>query len=103
MTFLLLSTEKHIVAHFHYLFLQGHVMVQGTYSELQTSGLDIVSLLRSDAEAHSVGSCSVDPEELSLRSQWTICSHGSDCSSSSLLLPDSSCTDQLHVGIFPKD
>uniref|UniRef100_A0A3B4GL42 Multidrug resistance-associated protein 4-like n=1 Tax=Pundamilia nyererei TaxID=303518 RepID=A0A3B4GL42_9CICH len=76
---------------------EGHVMVQGTYSELQTSGLDIVSLLRSDAEAHSVGSCSVDPDKLSLRSQWTICSHGSHCSSSSLLLPDSSCTDQLHV------
>uniref|UniRef100_A0A3B4GNU5 Multidrug resistance-associated protein 4-like n=1 Tax=Pundamilia nyererei TaxID=303518 RepID=A0A3B4GNU5_9CICH len=68
---------------------EGHVMVQGTYSELQTSGLDIVSLLRSDAEAHSVGSCSVDPDKLSLRSQWTICSHGSHCSSSSLLLPDS--------------
>uniref|UniRef100_A0AAX7TN60 Multidrug resistance-associated protein 4 n=1 Tax=Astatotilapia calliptera TaxID=8154 RepID=A0AAX7TN60_ASTCA len=76
---------------------EGHVMVQGTYSELQTSGLDIVSLLRSDVEAHSVGSCSVDPDKLSLRSQWTICSHGSHCSSSSLLLPDSSCTDQLHV------
>uniref|UniRef100_A0A3B4GQL7 Multidrug resistance-associated protein 4-like n=1 Tax=Pundamilia nyererei TaxID=303518 RepID=A0A3B4GQL7_9CICH len=78
---------------------EGHVMVQGTYSELQTSGLDIVSLLRSDAEAHSVGSCSVDPDKLSLRSQWTICSHGSHCSSSSLLLPDSSCTDQLHVEV----
>ncbi|XP_006804146.1 multidrug resistance-associated protein 4-like isoform X1 [Neolamprologus brichardi] len=78
---------------------KGHVMVQRTYSELQTSGLDIVSLLRSDAEAHSVGSCSVDPEKLSLLSQWTICSHGSHCSSSSLLLPDSSCTDQLHVEV----
>uniref|UniRef100_A0A669E2P6 Multidrug resistance-associated protein 4 n=1 Tax=Oreochromis niloticus TaxID=8128 RepID=A0A669E2P6_ORENI len=76
---------------------EGHIMVQGTYSELQSSGLDIVSLLRSDEEAHSVGSCSVDPEKLSLRSQWTIRSQGSHCSSSSLLLPDSSCTDQLPV------
>ncbi|KAL3999292.1 ATP-dependent DNA helicase PIF1 [Sarotherodon galilaeus] len=78
---------------------EGHIMVQGTYSELQTSGLDIVSLLRSDEEAHSVGSCSVDPEKLSLRSQWTIRSQGSHCSSSSLLLPDSSCTDQLSVEV----
>uniref|UniRef100_A0A669E0Y9 Multidrug resistance-associated protein 4 n=1 Tax=Oreochromis niloticus TaxID=8128 RepID=A0A669E0Y9_ORENI len=78
---------------------EGHIMVQGTYSELQSSGLDIVSLLRSDEEAHSVGSCSVDPEKLSLRSQWTIRSQGSHCSSSSLLLPDSSCTDQLPVEV----
>ncbi|XP_063323041.1 ATP-binding cassette sub-family C member 4-like isoform X4 [Pelmatolapia mariae] len=75
---------------------EGHIMVQGTYNELQTSGLHIVSLLRSDEEAHS---CSVDPEKVSLRSQWTIRSHGSHCSSSSLLLPDSSCTDQLPVEV----
>ncbi|XP_030600304.1 multidrug resistance-associated protein 4-like [Archocentrus centrarchus] len=71
---------------------EGHIKVQGTYSELQSSGLDMVSLLRSDEEPRSA-----DPEKLSSHSQRTNRSHDSHCSSSSLLPPESSCTDQLPV------
>ncbi|KAM9766341.1 ATP-binding cassette sub-family C member 4-like isoform 2-T2 [Menidia menidia] len=68
----------------HILVLrEGHVMSQGTYGELQSSGLDVASLLRSEE-----GPEPADPERLSLLSQRTNFSHGSGCSHSSLLPPD---------------
>ncbi|XP_041822005.1 ATP-binding cassette sub-family C member 4-like isoform X1 [Chelmon rostratus] len=75
---------------------EGHVTALGTYSELQRSDLDIVSLLRSDEEQDR-WSRSADPDRLSLHSQRTTLSHSSHCSYSSLLPPESSCTDQLPV------
>ncbi|XP_020506427.1 LOW QUALITY PROTEIN: ATP-binding cassette sub-family C member 4 [Labrus bergylta] len=59
---------------------EGHIMAQGTYSDLQGSGLDFVSLLKS-VEEQDEGSA--DADRVSLQS------HGSHCSSSSLLRPDS--------------
>ncbi|XP_074520696.1 ATP-binding cassette sub-family C member 4-like [Halichoeres trimaculatus] len=67
---------------------EGHIMAQGTYSELQGSGLDFVSLLKSDEEQER-GSRSADTDRLSLRS------HSSLCSYNSLLPPESSKADQL--------
>ncbi|KAM4537947.1 ATP-binding cassette sub-family C member 4-like isoform 2-T2 [Fundulus diaphanus] len=72
---------------------EGHVMGQGTYSELQSSDLDVVSLLTKDAEQ----SCSADSDKVSLYSQRTNFSRGSHCSHSSLLPSDSTCSDQLPV------
>ncbi|XP_012731319.2 multidrug resistance-associated protein 4 [Fundulus heteroclitus] len=72
---------------------EGHVMGQGTYSELQTSDLDVVSLLTKDVEP----SRSAESDKVSLYSQRTNFSHGSHCSHSSLLPSDSTCSDQLPV------
>ncbi|KAM4711154.1 ATP-binding cassette sub-family C member 4-like isoform 2-T2 [Anableps anableps] len=73
---------------------EGHLMGQGTYNELQSSGLDMVSLLRKDEEQER-WSRSADSDRLSLLSQWTNFSHGSHCSHNSLLPSDSICPDQL--------
>uniref|UniRef100_A0A8C4NTG3 Multidrug resistance-associated protein 4 n=1 Tax=Dicentrarchus labrax TaxID=13489 RepID=A0A8C4NTG3_DICLA len=75
---------------------EGHITAQGTASELQRSGLNIVSLLRSDEEQDR-WSQSADPDKLSLHSQRNNLSHSSHCSYSSLLPPESDCTDQLPV------
>lgn len=74
-------------------------MVQGTYSQLCSSGLDVVSLLSSSEEQERL-SQSADPDKLSLVSQRTKRSHSSHCSQSSLLPPESNLTDQLPVGAF---
>ncbi|GAA6216134.1 multidrug resistance-associated protein 4-like [Lates japonicus] len=73
---------------------EGHIMVQGTYSQLCSSGLDVVSLLSSSEEQERL-SQSADPDKLSLVSQRTKRSHNSHCSQSSLLPPESNLTDQL--------
>uniref|UniRef100_A0A087XBS8 Multidrug resistance-associated protein 4 n=1 Tax=Poecilia formosa TaxID=48698 RepID=A0A087XBS8_POEFO len=65
---------------------EGHIMGQGSYGELQRSGLDVVSLLRKDEEQNS--------DKLSLHSQWTNFSHSSH---SSLLPADTGYSDQLPV------
>ncbi|XP_035533359.1 multidrug resistance-associated protein 4-like [Morone saxatilis] len=89
--------QQHLKAADQILVLkEGHIMAQGTVSELQRSGLNIVSLLRSDEEQDR-WSQSADPDKLSLHSQRTNCSHSSHCSYSSLLLPESNCTNQLPV------
>lgn len=72
---------------------QGLVMAQGTYSELQNSGLDAASLLRSDEEPER-RSRSAEPDKLSL--------HSSHCSYSSLPQQDSARTDQLPVRTFSR-
>ncbi|XP_032412503.1 multidrug resistance-associated protein 4-like isoform X1 [Xiphophorus hellerii] len=59
---------------------EGRITGQGSYEELQRSGLDVVSLLRKDEEQ--------DSDKLSLHSQWTNSSH------SSLLPADTSYSDQ---------
>ncbi|CAK6978676.1 ATP-binding cassette sub-family C member 4-like [Scomber scombrus] len=66
---------------------EGHIMAQGTYNELQRSGLDIASMLRSEEEPEQ-RSPSAEPDKLSLHSQRTNRSH---CSHSSLLPPESNC------------
>lgn len=76
-------------------------MAKGTYNELQCSGLDIVSLLKSEEEQERL-SGSADRDKLSLHSQRTNCSHGSHCSYSSLLPPEGNCADQLPVGTFSR-
>ncbi|XP_027867482.1 multidrug resistance-associated protein 4-like [Xiphophorus couchianus] len=63
--------------------LQGRITGQGSYGELQRSGLDVFSLLRKDEEQ--------DSDKLSLHSQWTNSSHSSH---SSLLPADTSYSDQ---------
>ncbi|XP_071321048.1 ATP-binding cassette sub-family C member 4-like isoform X2 [Trachinotus anak] len=73
---------------------EGHIMAQGTYSELRSSGLDMVSLLRSNEEQERWAR-SADPDKQSLQSQRTNRSHSSHCSQSSLLPPESNYTDQL--------
>lgn len=70
-------------------------MAQGTYSELQGSGLDFVSLLKSDEEPER-GSRSADTDRLSLRS------HSSLTSYNSLLPPESCKAEQLPVGTSPE-
>ncbi|XP_075333092.1 ATP-binding cassette sub-family C member 4-like [Odontesthes bonariensis] len=65
---------------------EGHIIGQGTYSELQSSGLDVVSLLRSDEQDR--WSCSSDLDQVSLHSQRTNFSHSSQCSYQSLLPSD---------------
>ncbi|XP_038572955.1 multidrug resistance-associated protein 4-like isoform X2 [Micropterus salmoides] len=88
---------QHLRAANQILVLQeGHIMAQGTYNELQCSGLDIVSLLKSDEEQERC-SRSAEPDKLSLHSQRTVRSHSSHCSNSSLLPPESNWTDQLPV------
>uniref|UniRef100_A0A668S9Z1 Multidrug resistance-associated protein 4 n=1 Tax=Oreochromis aureus TaxID=47969 RepID=A0A668S9Z1_OREAU len=57
---------------------EGQIMVQGTYSELQSTGLDMVSLLRSDEEQEQMSQFA-DPEKLSLQSRWTNDSDSSHC------------------------
>ncbi|XP_072240527.1 ATP-binding cassette sub-family C member 4-like isoform X2 [Leuresthes tenuis] len=86
-----LRAADHIV-----VLREGHIMSRGTYSELQSSGLDMVSLLRSDEEQERPPR-SADPEILSLHSQRTNFSRSSSCSYSSLLPSDGSCIDQLPV------
>ncbi|KAM4560262.1 ATP-binding cassette sub-family C member 4-like [Odontesthes bonariensis] len=86
-----LKAADHIV-----VLREGHIMSQGTYSELHSAGLDVVSLLKSDEEQER-RSRSADPERLSLHSQKTNFSRSSSCSYSSLLPSDGNCTDQLPV------
>uniref|UniRef100_A0A3B4ZXD9 Multidrug resistance-associated protein 4-like n=1 Tax=Stegastes partitus TaxID=144197 RepID=A0A3B4ZXD9_9TELE len=88
----------------HILVLkEGHIMGQGTYKELQRSGLDVVSLLRTDEEQEQ--SRSADPEKMSLISQRTSLSHSSHCSNSSLLPPESNGPEQPveTVGAFEEE
>lgn len=74
-------------------------MCQGTYNELQHSGLDIASLLRSEEEQDRLSELA-EPGRLSLYSQR---SNRSQCSHSSLLPPpESTGTEQLPVGTFSK-
>ncbi|CAJ1086991.1 LOW QUALITY PROTEIN: multidrug resistance-associated protein 4-like [Xyrichtys novacula] len=69
---------------------EGHIMAQGTYSELQSSGVDFVSLLKSDEEQEH-NSRSADTDRLSLRS------HSSLTSYNSLLPADSNKKDQISI------
>ncbi|KAF6715600.1 Multidrug resistance-associated protein 4 [Oryzias melastigma] len=73
---------------------EGHIMAQGTFKELQSSGLDVVAVLGQDEDPEH--SRSAEPEKASLHSQRTNFSHNSHCSHSSLLLSDNF-TDQLPV------
>ncbi|KAF3857403.1 hypothetical protein F7725_009262 [Dissostichus mawsoni] len=69
---------------------EGHIMAEGTYNELQSSGLNFQSLQTSDEDQE----CSIrspEPDRLSLLSKRTNNSHSSQ---SSLLLPESRFTDQ---------
>ncbi|XP_033471881.1 ATP-binding cassette sub-family C member 4-like isoform X2 [Epinephelus lanceolatus] len=72
---------------------EGRIMAQGTYNELQSSGLDIVSLQKISEEQERL-SRSGDSDRQSLLSQRTIQSQSSH---SSLLPPESSRVDQLPV------
>ncbi|XP_039997779.1 multidrug resistance-associated protein 4-like isoform X2 [Xiphias gladius] len=88
---------QHLRAADQILVLQeGHIMAQGTYNELCSSGLDMVSLLWTNEEQERL-SQSADPDKLSLHSQLTNRTHNSHCSSSNLLPPESNLTDQLPV------
>uniref|UniRef100_A0A673BSI4 Cystic fibrosis transmembrane conductance regulator n=1 Tax=Sphaeramia orbicularis TaxID=375764 RepID=A0A673BSI4_9TELE len=82
----------------HILVLkEGHIMAEGTYSKLEGSGFDIVSLVRSDEEQDR-WSRNADLEQLSLRSTKTNRSRNSrnsHCSVSSLLPPEGAGTDHL--------
>uniref|UniRef100_A0A3Q1C9L1 Multidrug resistance-associated protein 4 n=1 Tax=Amphiprion ocellaris TaxID=80972 RepID=A0A3Q1C9L1_AMPOC len=87
---------QHLTAADHILALkEGHIMGQGTYSELQCSGLDVVSLLRIEEEQDRTRSA--DPEMQSLFSQRTNLSHSSQCSYSSLLPAESNSPEQPPV------
>lgn len=77
-------------------------MVQGSYSELQSSDLDMVSLLRRDEEQEQL-SPFADPEKLSLQSLWTNDSHSSHCFLNCPLPPESTYTEHLPVCIFTKE
>ncbi|KAK5891406.1 hypothetical protein CgunFtcFv8_018661 [Champsocephalus gunnari] len=69
---------------------EGHIMAEGTYNELQSSGLNFQSLQRSDEDQE----CSIrspEPDRLSLLSKRTNNSHSSQ---SSLLVPESRFTEQ---------
>lgn len=77
-------------------------MVQGSYSELQSSDLDMVSLLRRDEEQEQL-SPFADPEKLSLQSRWTNDSHSSHCFLNFPLPLESTYTDHLPVCIFTKE
>ncbi|KAF3857402.1 hypothetical protein F7725_009261 [Dissostichus mawsoni] len=69
---------------------EGHIMAEGTYNELQSSGLNFQSLQTSDEDQE----CSVrspEPDRLSLLSKRTNNSHSSQ---SSLLVSESRFTDQ---------
>lgn len=67
-------------------------MTQGTYHELNSTGFDMVSLMKSDEDL-----CpgALEPDKPSIRSRNTTHSHGS------LLQPDSS-ADELPVGVVSK-
>ncbi|KAM9836010.1 ATP-binding cassette sub-family C member 4-like [Aulostomus maculatus] len=75
---------------------EGHVMAHSTYNELQGSGLDIVTLLKSDEDLGR-WSQSADPDKQSSHSMRTSQSHNSHCSYSSLLPPESNGPDHLPV------
>ncbi|XP_076736105.1 ATP-binding cassette sub-family C member 4 [Maylandia zebra] len=75
---------------------EGQIMVQGSYSELQSSDLDMVSLLRRDEEQEQL-SPFADPEKLSLQSRWTNDSHSSHCFLNCPLPPESTYTEHLPV------
>uniref|UniRef100_A0A3P8RDG4 Multidrug resistance-associated protein 4 n=1 Tax=Astatotilapia calliptera TaxID=8154 RepID=A0A3P8RDG4_ASTCA len=81
---------------------EGQIMVQGSYSELQSSDLDMVSLLRRDEEQEQL-SPFADPEKLSLQSRWTNDSHSSHCFLNCPLPPESTYTEHLPVCIFTKE
>uniref|UniRef100_A0A667Z628 Multidrug resistance-associated protein 4 n=1 Tax=Myripristis murdjan TaxID=586833 RepID=A0A667Z628_9TELE len=83
-----LKAADHIV-----VLMEGHVMAQGTYDELRCSGLDFVSLLKSDEEQERRPQAA-DPDKLSMLSQKTIRSCGSSTSHNSLL-PAENWADQL--------
>ncbi|KAM6893505.1 ATP-binding cassette sub-family C member 4-like [Xenentodon cancila] len=88
---------QHLRAADHILVLrEGHVMVQGTYNELQHSGLDVMSLLRHEEDQEQI-SRSLDPDKVSLVSQKTHFSHGSHSSYCSLLPSDNNCIQQLPI------
>lgn len=70
-------------------------MAQGTFRELQRSGLDMVAVLGQDEDQEQIRS--TEPEKASLHSQRTNFSLDSHCSRSSLLPSDNS-PDQLPVG-----
>ncbi|XP_068575447.1 ATP-binding cassette sub-family C member 4-like isoform X2 [Cebidichthys violaceus] len=72
---------------------EGHIMTQGTYNELQFSGLDIESLQKTNEEQKQWSRPS-DPDKVSLLSQRTNHSHSSH---SSLLPPEGHRADQLPV------
>ncbi|CAG5933712.1 unnamed protein product [Menidia menidia] len=74
---------------------EGHIIGQGTYSELQSSGLDVATLLSS--EDQDQWSCSDDLDQVSLRSQRTNYSHSSRCSLNKLLPTDNSNAEQFSV------
>lgn len=63
---------------------QGHITAQGTYRDFQRSGLDVVSLLRSDEEQDKYSQIA-EVEELEKQS---LHSQNTTCSFSSLLPPD---------------
>uniref|UniRef100_A0AAQ5ZXT7 Multidrug resistance-associated protein 4 n=1 Tax=Amphiprion ocellaris TaxID=80972 RepID=A0AAQ5ZXT7_AMPOC len=93
---------QHLTAADHILALkEGHIMGQGTYSELQCSGLDVVSLLRIEEEQDRTRSA--DPEKLSLISQRTNHSHSSQCSYSSLLPAESNSPEQPPAAYILQD
>uniref|UniRef100_A0A8D3CIJ7 Multidrug resistance-associated protein 4 n=1 Tax=Scophthalmus maximus TaxID=52904 RepID=A0A8D3CIJ7_SCOMX len=88
---------QHLRTNDHILILkEGHVMAQGSHRELLSSGLDMESLMRSGEEQERCAR-SGDSDKVSLRSQRTNNSYGSHGPNSSLLPPESSCTNQLPV------
>ncbi|XP_068447107.1 ATP-binding cassette sub-family C member 4-like [Clinocottus analis] len=72
---------------------EGHIMAQGTYTELESSGVDIESLQMTEDEQRQCAR-PADLDKVSVLSQRTNHSHGSD---STLLPPESDRTDQLPV------
>uniref|UniRef100_A0A3B4GJ00 Multidrug resistance-associated protein 4 n=1 Tax=Pundamilia nyererei TaxID=303518 RepID=A0A3B4GJ00_9CICH len=83
-------------------FNTGHFMALYTVNELQSSDLDMVSLLRRDEEQEQL-SPFADPEKLSLQSRWTNDSHSSHCFLNCPLPLESTYTDHLPVCIFTKE
>ncbi|XP_061760631.1 ATP-binding cassette sub-family C member 4-like [Nerophis ophidion] len=73
---------------------EGHMIAQGTYSELQSSGLDVGCLLKSTEEQEQQ-SWSANCDAVSLASRWTNHSNSSLHSHSSLLPPACGGYDQL--------
>uniref|UniRef100_H3CYA7 Multidrug resistance-associated protein 4 n=1 Tax=Tetraodon nigroviridis TaxID=99883 RepID=H3CYA7_TETNG len=79
---------QHLRAADHILLLQeGQITAQGTYRELLRSGLDVVSLMRSEEEQEERAQ-TAELDQQSLHSQSSSRSHSSQCSFSSLLPPD---------------
>ncbi|XP_029941882.1 multidrug resistance-associated protein 4-like [Salarias fasciatus] len=74
---------------------EGHITARGTYSELQSMDLDVVTLLRSEEEQDK-WSRSAESDKLSILSRTTR-SLSSHCSHSSLLPPESNGTDKPPV------